>query len=43
MGKWAELRMTIQEIHEANAEKQDVAEVTRFLLNLMSVLDSERN
>lgn len=42
MDKWTELRETIQELHEANADKQDVENVTRFLLNLMDVLDGKR-
>ena len=41
MDKWTQLRETIQELHDNNADKPDVAEVTRFLLNLMQVLDSK--
>ncbi len=39
MDKWTEMRETINELHESNAENKDVECVTRFLLNLMSVLD----
>lgn len=42
MDKWTELRETIQELHEANRDKPDVENVTRFLLNLMDVLDGNR-
>ena len=41
MDKWEELRETIQELHENNKDKQDVELITRFLLNLMDVLDKE--
>ena len=41
MDKWEELRETINELHEGNIDKPDVETVTRFLLNLMGVLDSE--
>lgn len=41
VGKWEELRETIQELHENNADKPDVENVTRFLLNLMNVLDGK--
>ena len=41
MDKWEELRETIQELHENNADKPDVENVTRFLLNLMNVLDEQ--
>jgi len=37
--KWTELRKEIQELHENNADKPDVENVTKYLLNLMSVLD----
>ena len=37
--KWAELRETINELHEENADNPDVENVTRFLLNLMDVKD----
>ena len=40
--KWEELRETIQEIHDSNAEKYDVITVTQFLLNLMDVLDGKK-
>lgn len=43
MDKWTELRETLQELHENNTDKPDVENVTRFLLNLMDVLDSKRN
>lgn len=39
--KWTELRETIEELHENNLDKVDVENVTRFLLNLMDVLDKE--
>ena len=39
MNKWTELRETITELHESNAENKDVECLTRFLLNLMDVLD----
>ena len=39
MDKWTEMRETIKELHESNAENKDVECVTRFLLNLMDVLD----
>lgn len=39
MDKWTELRETIKELHESNAENKDVECLTRFLLNLMDVLD----
>ena len=41
--KWEELRETIQEIHDNNAEKSDVITVTQFLLNLMDVLDEKKS
>lgn len=41
--KWTELRETIQELHEVNADKPDVENVTRFLLNLMDVLDGKHD
>lgn len=41
MDKWTELRETIRELHEANDDKPDVENVTRFLLNLMDVLDGK--
>lgn len=43
MDKWTELQETIQELHEANSDKPDVENVTRFLLNLIDVLDGKRN
>ena len=43
MDKWTELRKTLQELHENNTDKPDVENVTRFLLNLMDVLDGKRN
>jgi hypothetical protein len=42
MDKWTSLRETIQELHEANPDKPDVENITRFLLNLMDVLDGKR-
>lgn len=41
MDKWTQLRQTIQELHDNNADKPDVEEITRFLLNLMKVLDGK--
>lgn len=41
MDKWTQLRETIQELHDNNADKPDVEEITRFLLNLMKVLDGK--
>lgn len=41
MDKWTQLRETIQELHDNNADKPDVEEITRFLLNLMKVLDEK--
>lgn len=43
MDKWTELRETIRELHEANNDKPDVENVTRFLLNLMDVLDGKHD
>ena len=43
MNKWLELRKTLQELHEENEDKPDVKNVTRFLLNLMDVLDGKPN
>lgn len=43
MDKWTQLRETIQELHESNLDKTDVENVTRFLLNLMDVLDGKRS
>ena len=37
--KWTELRNEIQELHENNADKPDVENVTKYLLNFISVLD----
>ena len=39
MDKWTELHEEIQELHENNADKPDVENVTKFLLSFMSVLD----
>lgn len=39
MDKWTELREEIQELHENNADKPDVENVTKYLLNFISVLD----
>ena len=41
MDKWTQLRQTIQELYDNNADKPDVEEITRFLLNLMKVLDEK--
>ena len=41
MDKWESLRKTIQELHENNKDKEDVESVTRFILNLMEVLEKE--
>ena len=39
--KWNELYDTIKELHENNLNNSDIEEVTRFLLNLMIVLDKD--
>lgn len=39
--KWIELKETIQELHDNNYEKPDVENVTRFLLNLMTILEEK--
>ncbi len=39
MDKWEELKTTIQELHEGNRNNPDVEMVTRFLLNLMFLLE----
>lgn len=39
MDKWEELRETIQELKENNADKEEVVLVLKFLLNLMNVID----
>ena len=39
--KWNELYNTIKELHENNLNNSDIEEVTRFLLNLMIVLDKD--
>lgn len=39
MDKWTELHDEIKELHENNADKPDVENVTKFLLSFMSVLD----
>ena len=41
MNKWSELRETIRELHDNNADKPDVVGVTGFLLNLMNVKDRD--
>lgn len=41
MNKWDELKETIKELHDNNNDKPDVENVTRFLLNLMRVLEKE--
>ena len=43
LDKWTELRETIRELHENNTDKPDVENVTKFLLNLMDVLDEKRS
>ena len=43
MDKREELREPIQELHENNADKPDVENVARFLLNLMNVLDGKEH
>ena len=37
--QWQELRETIQELHDENTDKPDVENVTKYLLNFISVLD----
>ena len=39
--KLEELRETIQELHDNNLEKPDFVLVTKFLLNLMVVMDNQ--
>lgn len=41
MDKWEELRETIQELKENNADKEEVVFVLKFLLNLMDVKDEQ--
>ena len=41
MDRWVECRKTIQELHDNNQDKPDVEDVTRFLLNLMTVLEEK--
>ena len=41
MNKWDELKETIKELYDNNNDKPDVENVTRFLLNLMRVLEKE--
>lgn len=41
MDKWEELRETIRELKENNAEKEEVVFVLKFLLNLMDVKDEQ--
>lgn len=43
MDKWTEMRETIKELHESNAENKDIECVTRFLLNFMDVLDGKHD
>lgn len=38
---WDELKETIHELHEANTDKPDVENVTRFLENLMNVKEKK--
>lgn len=42
MDKWSELRKTLKELHEENKDNSDIEGVTRFLLNLMNVLDGRQ-
>ena len=39
MDKWDELKNTIRELNEGNRNNPDVEMVTRFLLNLMFLLE----
>lgn len=39
MDKWEELKETLQEIHDGNLANTDIERITRFLLNLMNVLE----
>lgn len=39
IAKWTELRKEIQELHDNNAENQDLERITRYLLYFMRVLD----
>lgn len=41
MSKWEELRETIQELKDNNTDKEDVARILKFLLNLMDVKDKQ--
>lgn len=43
MDKWEKLRMSVLELHENNSEKEDVEAVTKYILNLMDVLDGKPN
>ena len=39
--RWADLKDTIQELHASNMDKPEVELVTRFLLNLMNVMEQK--
>ena len=41
MDKWIELRKAIQELRQDNLDKPDVENATRYLLNIMKVLDDK--
>lgn len=36
---WKQLRDSIKELHDNNGDKQDVVDVTRFILNLMDTIE----
>lgn len=38
---WEELKEVTQELHDNNADKPDVENATRFLVNLMNVLEEK--
>ena len=39
--KWEELRKTIKELNVNNSDNVNVEQITRFILNLMEVLDKK--
>lgn len=41
MDKWEKLRLSVLELHENNSEKEDVEAVTKYILNLMDVLEGQ--
>lgn len=41
MDKWEELRKTIKELNVNNSDNVNVEQITRFILNLMEVLDKK--